>query len=223
LWSPDGSELIFSSNLEGVFNLYRKPANGAHEEAALLKSNLNKRALSWSRDGKYLLYSTSPSSAFSEEDIWVLPMQGDRTPYPFQQTRFDESNARFSPDGRWVAFESNETGRYEVYVREFAPSKEAAAGGGKWMVSKDGRGNPAWRDDGKEIAYVGGGKVMSVSVDSTRTFQAGTPRELFQIPQGANGLSYTGDLKRFLLAIPVEKNAPQGFTVVLNWASALKP
>jgi eukaryotic-like serine/threonine-protein kinase len=224
LWSPDGSELVFSSDREGVFNLYRKPANGAREEEVLLRSNLNKRALSWSPDGKFLLYSTSASVVFSEEDMWVLPMQGDRTPYPFLQTRFDESAAKFSPDGRWVAYSSNETGRYEVYVREFVPSKDSAAAGGKWIVSKDGGTISAWREDGKELVYVDlRGRVMSMSVDSTRSFQAGAPRELFQAPAGANALAVTNDLKRFLIPVPVERKASQGFTVMLNWTSALKP
>jgi eukaryotic-like serine/threonine-protein kinase len=169
------------------------------------------------------LYSTSPSVVFSDEDIWVLPMQGDRVPYPLVQTRFDESGPKFSPDGHWVAYQSNETGRYEVYVREFAASKDAAAGG-KWLVSKDGGLSPAWREDGKELVYVDlGGKLMSVSVDSTRAFQAGMPRELFQGPARINILAVTSDLKRFLFPVPVERRASQGFTVVLNWTSTLKP
>jgi Tol biopolymer transport system component len=223
LWTPDSSEVVFSSDREGVYNLYRKPANGAREEEVLLRSNLNKRAHSWSRDGKFLLYSTSPSVVFSDEDIWVLPMQGDRVPYPFVQTRFDESGPKFSPDGHWVAYQSNETGRYEVYVREFAASKDATSGG-KWLVSKDGGLSPAWREDGKELVYVDlGGRLMSVSVDSTRAFQAGMPRELFQGPARINILAVSSDLKRFLFPVPVERKATQGFTVVLNWSSTLKP
>jgi Tol biopolymer transport system component len=224
VWSPDSSEVIFSSNRDGVFNLYRKPANGAREEEVLLKSNLHKRSMSWSRDGKFLLYSTSPQPNFNHEDLWVLPMQGDRTPYPFLQTRFDESGARFSPDGRWVAYHSNETGRDEVYVREFATSKDSAGTGGKWLVSKDGGGGAEWREDGKELDYGDlNHNVMSVSVDATRTFQAGAPHGLFQMPAGPNVPAIPGDLKRFLIAVPVEKKASQEFTVLLNWQSTLKP
>ena len=222
-WSPDGKDLVFSSDREGSINLYRKPANGAREEELLLRSNLNKRALSWSRDGKFLLFATSPSVVFSDEDIWVLPMQGDRTPYPFLQTRFDEAGARFSPDGRWVSYFSNESGRYEVYVRQFAASKDAA-GGGKWLVSKDGGAYSEWRDDGKELVYIEpGGRLMSVSIDATGVFQAGTPHELFRVPAGVENGACATDLKRFLVPVPIDKKAPQAFTVLLNWARPAKP
>ncbi len=224
VWSPDSAELVFSSNREGVYNLYRKPANGAREEEVLLRSNLNKRSLSWSRDGKFLLFSSSPSVVFADEELWVLPMQGDHTPYPFQRIHFDQSGARFSPDGRWVAYYSNESGRYEVYVREFLTSGNSAGAGGKWLVSKDGGTNPSWREDGKELDYVDPRRfIMSVSVDTTRSFQAGPPQELFQIQPGANSVANTADQKRFLVPLPVERKVPQGFTVTLNWTSGLKP
>jgi len=126
----------------------------------------------------------------------VLPMEGDRTSYPFLQTRFDESGAKFSPDGRWVAYSSNEAGRYEVYVREFVPSKDSAAA-----------------EDGKELVYVDlGGRVMSMSADSTRSFQAAAARA-FQAPAGRNTLAASNDLKCFLIPVPVERKASEGFTV----------
>ena len=179
--------------------------------------------MSWSRDGKFLLYCASPSVVFSDNDLWVLPMQGDHTPYPFLQTHFDECG-KLSPDGHWVAYSSNEGGRYDVYVREFVPSKDSAATGGKWLVSKDGGRDPAWREDGKELVYEDNhGMLMSVSLDTTRTFEAGAPQALFRVPSGANSISQTGDLKRFLMPLPVERKTPQEFTVVLNWTSALKP
>jgi hypothetical protein len=153
----------------------------------------------------------------------VLPMQGDRTPYPFLQTRFDEAGARFSPDGRWVSYFSNESGRYEVYVRQFAASKDAA-GGGKWLVSKDGGAYSEWRDDGKELVYIEpGGRLMSVSIDATGVFQAGTPHELFRVPAGVENGACATDLKRFLVPVPIDKKAPQAFTVLLNWARPAKP
>ena len=222
IWSPDGAEIVFASNRDSAYNLYRKPANGSREEELLLRTTENKRPLDWSRDGRFLLYSTSDSPNFIVEHIWVLPMQGDRKPFPFQNTRFDESRARFSPDGHWVAYDSNETSRYEVYVREFQPSAASAGAGGKWMVSKDGGAYPQWRDDGKELLYrTLGRQVMSVSVDTSHSFQAGAPRELFRFPAGSNTFA-TADFKRFLVPTPLAQTVPQSFTVMLNWTSAIK-
>jgi Tol biopolymer transport system component len=152
IWSPDGNEIVFSSNREGVFNLYRKPANGSREEELLLRTKQNKAAFGWSRDGKFLLYDTSDEPTFVKQDLWVLPMQGDRTPFPFLNSRFDEGFGAFSPDGHWVAYVSDETGRNEIYVRSFAGSPAAADAGGRWIISKDGgQGIARWRDDGKPI------------------------------------------------------------------------
>jgi Tol biopolymer transport system component len=226
VWSPDGSEIVFASNRDGVFNLFRKPTNGGPEDQLLLQSNLNKLPLSWSTDGRFLIYATSAKSISADDkDLWILPMQGaDRTPFPFQQTRFDEGAAKFSPDGHWIAYTSNETGRYEIYVREFSPGSIGV--GAKWLVSKDGGTNPQWRTDGKELTFVhlsGNNNVlMSVSVDTSGTFQSGAPKELFHIPQGGNAVSATGDLKQFLIPMPVERKAPQVFNIMLDWTSLLK-
>jgi Tol biopolymer transport system component len=223
LWSPDGSEIVFSSNREGRYNMYLKPANGAKEEELLLRSDENKRPESWSRDGRYLLYATSKSN-FSAEQLWVLPMQGDRTPFPFARTRFDETTAEFSPDGRWIAYATNETGGYEVYVREFTPPPGATESGGKWQISKDGGVRPIWRSDGKEMSYVDAtnDRQMSVSLDYTGGFHAGVPRTLFQEHAPGFGVTATHDLKRFLLVVPAQQKGPQVFDVMVNWAAGLQ-
>jgi Tol biopolymer transport system component len=221
VFSPDGKEVIFASKRDQFWDLYRKPTNGAHEEELLLKSNENKRPLSWSSDGRFLIYGTSKTVTFTEEDLWLLPMQGEHKPQPFLNTRFDESNARFSPDGRWIAYQSNESGRYEVYVRDF-DAKSGAAGAGKWMVSKDGGLLPLWRNDGKELVYVDqASRVMSVPVQPDPTFQAGTPQQLFQFPASANNYSAAPDLSRFIAPVPVDPKGPQAFNVILNWTSLL--
>jgi Tol biopolymer transport system component len=224
VWSPDGSEIVFSSNREGVFNLYRKPANGAKEEELLLRTKENKAAWGWSRDGRFLLYSTSPEITFVRTDLWVLPMQGDHTPVPFLQTRFDEGFGAFSPDGRWVAYVSDETGRSEVYIRPFTASPGRGEASGKWIISKDGgQGLQRWRDDGKELVYLDlKGTLMAVDLDLRSAVQAQTPRALFPMPAGSNALASTGDLKRFLIPVPVEQKTPQAFAVMLNWQAALK-
>src|SRR5262249_6810972 len=130
-----------------------------------------------------------------------------------------------SPDGRWIAYTSNESGRYEIYVREFSASPGSARTGAKGKVSTDGGRNPEWRADGKELTYVNrsgnNNLLMSVAVDTSRTFEAGTPKELFRIPAG-NPVSADGDLKRFLIPIPVERKAPEAFNIMLGWTSLLK-
>jgi len=226
IWSPDGAEIVFSSNRDGVFSLYRKPANGAKEEELLLRTKENIAAFSWSRDGRFLLYDSSAEPTFVKSDMWVLPMQGDRKPFPFLQTRFEEGLGTFSPDGRWVAYISDETGRAEVYVRPFKESAGGTETGGKWIISRDGANQapPKWRDDGKQIVYVDlKGMLWAVDLDTGSAVQARTPRQLFQIPSGSNQPGITGDLKTFLIPVPVEQKVPQNFTVMLNWTSLIKP
>jgi Tol biopolymer transport system component len=226
VWSPDGSEIVFTSNREQTFNLYRKPADGSKAEQLLLRSGDDKRPLAWSHDGRFLLYGTSRN--FALEHIWALPMTGEPKPIPFSASdRFYESNARFSPDGRWVAYASNESGQFEIYVRAFSGSASAGESGGKWMISNNGGIYPIWRADGKELAYAGvdGMTLMSVTVDADRSFQAGAPQLLVKLPRarGGSAVAASPDLKRFLAALPVEQRAGESFTVVLNWASALTP
>src|ERR1019366_4566499 len=119
---------------------------------------------------------------------WVLPMQGDRTPFPFARSRFDETDAQFSPDGRWVAYATNESGLYELYVREFTPPPGPTEYGGKWQISNGGA-RPEWREDGKEILYYNptNSARMSVSIDSAGGFHAGLPRQLFLEPAAGVG------------------------------------
>ncbi|MGA9883918.1 MAG: protein kinase [Candidatus Acidiferrales bacterium] len=228
VWSADGKSLIFGSNPNGIFDLYQKPANGASGEELLLKSSEDKIPTDVSRDGRYLLYdSLDPKTA---ADIWVLPLQGDRKPFPFLSTNFIEGDAHFSPDGHWVAYDSDESGHDEVYVRPFSPDSsgtDASGAGAKWQVSYGGGDEPQWSADGKELYYVTPDwKVMEADVTTSPTFQAGTPKLLFQAPQqpiGSNG-RYTIDGKKFLFLAPAGKagQAQTSFTVVLNWQAALK-
>jgi len=215
----------FSSG-DSVDTIYEKSATGAGEEKELLKKPGEIIApTSWSHDGRFLLY-TVPTAPKSGSDVWVLPLDGDRKAVPLLTTDFNEGQADFSPDGRWVAYVSNESGRNEVYVRPFVASGPSgpSLGGGKWQVSKDGGTSPRWRADGKEIIFDFSFAIMSVDVNgSSAGFQMGTPKQLFRA--GNNGWDVTGDGKRFLMITTPNQGvpaAPTPITVVLNWQADLK-
>jgi eukaryotic-like serine/threonine-protein kinase len=224
VWSADGSSVIFDSVHEGESNLYLKSANGAGDERLLLKSTDGYQyATSWSRDGRFLLYTEENPQ--TQSDLWVLPLQGDHKPIPFLRTKFSESSGRFSPDGRWIAYTSDESGSDEIYIREF--SSGSAQGSGdvedKWLISKRGGTDPRWRGDGKELFYLApDGKLMVVDISAKPVLKAGAPRPLFQLPPGVIGFEVTADGQRFLIGAPVALNAPAPFTVVLNWQTMLK-
>jgi Tol biopolymer transport system component len=230
VWSPDGSRIAFSSG-DSIDTIYEKSASGAGEERELLKKPGEiKFPTSWSHDGRFLLYNTFlvPQTG---SDLWVLPLEGDRKPVLLLGTNFNEGNGTFSPDGRWVAYASNESGRNEVYVRPFVASGTSAKGGGpslgegKWQVSKDGGTNPSWRADGKEIVFSFRLAILSVDVSgSGAAFQMGTPKQLFTAPAN-NGWDVTGDGKRFMMIVPPnqgQQTAPTPITVVLNWQADSK-
>jgi len=234
IWSPDGKRIFFASNSGGISDLYQKLASGAAGEDLLLKSSENKWPSDISHDGRFLLYSSLDPQ--TKDDIWVLPLQGEQKPFPFLRTPFDELNAHFSPDVRWVAYESYESGRDEVYVRPFDPESsatDASGAGAKWQVSYGGGALPLWSGDGKELYYLtSDAKVMEVDVTESPAFQAGTPKFLFQAPPLADIPSvrptgkYTLDGKRFLFISATGQGSQaqdQGpFNVVLNWQAALK-
>jgi hypothetical protein len=221
VWSPDGSRILFSSNREGVFDLYQKPATGAGKEVLLLKSDLPKNPTDWSADGRFILYTVNdPKTSF---DLWVLPLFGDQKPFPFLQTQFNERAGRLSPDGQWIAYASDESGDWQVYVQSFP------AGGGKWQISTNGGFFPAWRRDGKELFYVSPDKkVMTLDVKGAgATFERGVPRALFDLRvsdlTGAQArFAVTADGQRFLVNNTIVENASSPIAVVLNWTADLK-
>ena len=226
VWSPDGSRIAFSAG-DSPDTIYEKSASGAGEEKELLKKPGEFMVpSSWSHDGRFLLY-TVPNAPKTLADLWVLPLEGDRKPALLLGTQFNEGNASFSPDGRWVAYVSSESGRNEIYVRPFVASGPSgpSLGEGKWQVSKDGGNNPRWRTDGKEIIFILNLAVMSVDVNGGGAgFQMGTPKQLFKAPAN-NGWDVTGDGKRFMMIVPPSQGTPTTatpITVVLNWQADLK-
>jgi serine/threonine protein kinase len=221
VWSPDGKQIVFRSDRDGAGNLYIKTSSGAANEELLYKSPDPKTPNDWSRDGRFLLYTAG--SAKTGNDLWYLPMTGDRTPKPFVQTSAQEGIGQFSPDGRFVAYVSNESGQNEIYVRSFPD------GSGKWQISKGGGVDPRWRRDGKEITYLSGTRMMSAEVNTSPSFQPGTPKLLFEAPfvqAGNNGRNNAYDIspdgKRFLATMPVGQSLSAPITVVLNWQAGLK-
>ena len=219
LWSPDGNTIVFSSNRDGVGNLYQKNAMGAGDEELLLKTDEEKWADDWTRDGKYIIYQTYSKGHW---DLWVLPMFGDRTPYPYLQASFNRSQARFSPDGKWVAYASDESGQPEIYVETFPASSS------KWRVSTSGGTQPSWRGDGKQLYYIAGDRsLMSVEVSGGSQFESGVPQKLFTtrvltMTDFRNAYLPSSDGKRFLINSEIERLEGAPINVVVNWTSLLR-
>jgi eukaryotic-like serine/threonine-protein kinase len=226
IWSPDGSEIIYAPAGGQSADLYRKPANGAGQGTVILHSEGVKTPDDWSRDGRFLIYMQRAKNAGT--DLWVLPLEGDRKPVPYLVTPFNEGQAKFSPDGHWVVYTSNESGVKEVYVQPFPVSS-----GGKWVVSNGGGSQPRWSRDGKELFYFApDSMLMEVSVTTTGgTFQPGVPKPLFRAAilggtGGGPGAAWRWDIspdgKRFLMDTALEEATAAPVTVVLNWQSAIK-
>jgi len=174
IWTPDGSRLTYNSTKSGgVLNLFWRRADGSGEDERLTQSNSIQIANSWSPDGKVLAYQEGGQN--TGRDIWLLT-PGGGTPRPFLQRPFDEGGAQFSPDGRWIAYVSNEASRTNVYVRPYPGPGE------KLQISSDGGGGPVWSRNGHELFYRVENRVMVVDVQSGSRLQAGTPRLLFETP-----------------------------------------
>ena len=220
LWSPDGNRIVFSSNRagDGHAHLYITSSGATGDDQLLLASNSDDIPTCWSRDGQNILFMRWDNG---HAGTWVLPLSGDRQPkLLFQSAAFDQMGARLSPDGHLIAYESNETGRSEVYVQTFPIS------GRKATVSSNGGGFPLWRDDGKELFYITeAGKIMSAEIKTTTTLESSVPRELFQTNiKFSIGYPYAvmPDGARFLINTPVDTNNPAPMIVVLNWTAILK-
>jgi serine/threonine protein kinase len=218
IWSPDGNSIVFSSNRKGHYDLYRKNSNGTGTEDLLIESTLDKYATSWSSDGQYVCYSTTGDPK-TKWDLWILPLSGDRKPRPFLQTEFSEWVGSFSLDGRWIAYQSDESGRYEIYVRPFQGSE------GKWQVSTGGGEGPLWSRNGHELFFTSADRrLMAVDVKAAgSTFEAGTPHALFELDARGQGefRDVAADGQRFLMSVtPGATSVP--LTLVANWDKELR-
>jgi len=219
-WQSDGSQILFASHREG--DIYQKAANGLGNEQLLFQSKSEgKRPDDVSPDGRYAIYDAQISAA--SDELWALPLVGERKPFALVQGIFFANSARFSPSGRYVAYTSYETGRPEIYVETFPQPT------GKWQISATGGWQPMWRHDGKELYYLTlDNQLMAVAVDSdSSAFQAGTPKQLFQaqvIPSRGLRNVYVAspDGQRFLMLTAAGAPKPLPITVVVNWAGLLK-
>ncbi len=215
IWSPDGSRIVFGSNRGVHFDLYLKGTNGAQEEKPIPQDDIDRFPTDWSRDGKYILYERGA-------DLWFVTIP------EFQPTQFLKASStlkggRFSPDGKWIAYSSNESGRWEVYVTSFPEAH------GKWQVSNAGGVEPKWRGDGQELFYLSPeSKMMAVPVKTGPSFDPGTPAALFQanpreMLATSEQFSYevSRDGQKFLINTHL-KTAITPLSVVLNWSAKLK-
>jgi Tol biopolymer transport system component len=215
IWSPDGKYVAISSGKQG-WGIYRKLSTGAGEWEPLALANGLTAPKSWSPDGRFILYAQIDPATGS--DLMAIPAQPNATPFPLAQTPANEDQGQFSPDGRWVAYTSNESGLSEIYVIPFPPS----ANGGRWRVSNGGGVMPRWRRDGKELFYISpDSQMMAVDVTSTPVFKSGNPHSLFQTDIVDTGIR-TGPMSwdiapdgRFLIISETSSDA--AITVFLNW------
>ena len=216
VWSPAGDQVAFSSHRQGNNDIFVRPADGGGEAKALVATRWPELVSDWSSDGRYILYHRrDPETGY---DLWYLQRKDDNSgyePVPFLQTPFRELAANLSPDGQFVAYVSDESGRYEVYVQRFP------GGGGKQLVSSNGGGQPRWRRDGKELFYVARRTLLAVDVTTMPNFSMGSPRELFE-SEGLNSptvqyYDVSADGQRFILRELMEVDDPAVIRVVQNW------
>jgi Tol biopolymer transport system component len=237
LWSPNGERIAFLSAREGIGKIYWKAADGTGKAEPLgsgYRVGDYPFPSSWSADGKTLAVMKINLSELSH-DIGVQPMEGEQKYEPLLKESYNESEPKISPDGQWIAYTSDESDRYEVFVRPF-PDVES---GGRWQVSTDGGYSPLWAPDGRELFYLNGDAVMAVSVKTEPTFSPETPRMLFQgaydstaqhlNPLYLNSWDISPDGKRFLMIKPVAatgdestSGGPRKINIVLNWFEELK-
>jgi eukaryotic-like serine/threonine-protein kinase len=230
VWSPDGRQVAFSAARKGGYGIYVKASDGTgREQTLVVPTETAKVPNSWSSDGRFLIYSQN--DAKTNSDLWVLPLPSDGTtagnPSPFASSEFNEGQGKFSPDTRWVAYTSDESGRPEIYVRPFP---EPSDGGGKTRISPDGGSQPRWRRDGKELFYLSlDGRMMAVDVTEGSILRFGNAKRVFQVPLSvmssgrvldSSQWDVSSDGQRFLINKAKPFSAP--LTVILNWTEELE-
>ena len=217
VWSPDAEWVAFTSGPR--VNVFWQKADGSGSVEQLTSNDYRSAPASFSADGQLLAFTES--NPRTGRDIWVLNL-AELESRPFLQTRYEETAPKFSPDGEWIAYSSDESGRREVYEPYPGP-------GGKWQISYNGGLGPVWNPEGGELFYRSGSSMMSVAIDTESGFTAGAPQKLFEGPYVPTGFSYpnydvTADGQRFLMLAPVasQSGGATQINVVLNWTEELK-
>ncbi|HTO89081.1 MAG TPA: protein kinase [Thermoanaerobaculia bacterium] len=219
IWSPDGSRIAFQSDRKHQADAYVKAADGSGADEAITDNDDQRIPNDWSPDGKYLSLFDRQAGGDRLIRLSAVPVSGDHKVFvvipPLPNFL---GSPRFSPDGRWLAYDTDESGRSEVYVISFPEGQNRV------QISNAGGSQPRWARHGKEILYTGfDGKVMSVDIDSSHGIRPGPPRPLFQLPEGTGfGWDVSADGERFLLNVPVIKSSSVPLSVVVNWAAGLK-
>ena len=221
VWTPDGKTIYFGSNGKGGAHVYVKAADGSGPEQAVIEDDPFDFPYSVSPDQKYLLYMRAAGDRTTGTAMWVLPLSGERKPFPLVSSAFQTGAGAIAPGGKWMSYESNETGRFEIYVTAFP------GGGAKWQVSTNGGAAAKWRGDGKELFFLDpADNLMAVDVNPASVpIQLGTPHALFRAPGVQNTLGpyvVTGDGKEFLINSGEVKEENQPLTLVQNWSVGLK-
>ena len=235
IWSHDGKRVVYDGYKDGKWSLFSKPIDGSGPEELLMASQYPIGALGWTPDGRFFLYNEySPATG---NDILMIPMEGDRKPRPLLQTAFSEQWASLSPDGRWMAYTSDESSQNEAYVIPF-PGNSAGTGGTR-RISTDGGEHPQWAPNGRELYYYTGVstessanaaygqrlKMFAVPIETKSGFQAGKPHLLFEGPyfQSFHDFAPTPDGRGFILIREMQsQSAPTELGIVLNWFEQLK-
>ena len=218
VWSPDGSQVVFRSLRNETTELFRKLSNGVGSEDPLRNVAGIAFPLDWSSDGQYFIYAVTPRGT---TDLWVLPLSGDQEPFAFLATSFNEGPAQLSPDGGWLAYGSDESGRFEVYIQSFPKPT------GKWQISTNGGVQPRWRGDGKELYYISAAnRVMAVPIGAGAGLEVGVATPLFDASFSSNSpQSYEYDVapdgQRFIVSAPLTEARNTPLTVVVNWTARL--
>jgi len=222
VWTPDGKTVFYSSVRKGLPHIYAKSADGSGAEQVVLENDgVVEFPGSFSPDGRYLVYERKVSKSETGLHLWVLPLFGDGKPFSIVQTAFEERDPAVSADGKWMAYQNNESGRREVYITAFP------GGGAKWQVSTNGGTAPKWRRDGKELFFLDGAdNLVAVDVNiSGSAVRLGVPHALFQaggIQREYGPFDVTGDGKKFLINSGNLKEGSDPLTLVLNWPAELK-